>query len=213
MNNNYKIEEILQSDVQENYSFKIVVVGDCAVGKSNILSRFISNQFNPESKSTIGVELSAKTYKIDNKIVKVDIWDTAGQERFSSLTTAYYKGAKGAFIVFDITRTETFYNIEKWLKELRNKVSKNLHIIIIGNKCDLFLLRKVRYEDAQKKCDELGLKFFETSALDSKNIIMAFKEMTADIYSDLKNNNPTEQSSFPLNTGERYKKDDGGCGC
>ena len=97
-----RIEELPKSDIQEDILLKIVVVGDCAVGKSNILSRYINNKFSKESKTTVGLELSSKTFKIDNKIIKINIWDTAGQERFTSITSAYYKGAKGALIVYDI---------------------------------------------------------------------------------------------------------------
>ena len=104
--------------INEDYLFKIIVLGDCAVGKSNILSKYSKNIFNKSSKSTIGVELFTKFYKYENKIIKVNIWDTAGQERFTSMITTYYKGAKGALLVYDITRRNTFNNIDNWLKEL-----------------------------------------------------------------------------------------------
>lgn len=154
----YQIEEINQNQIEEDYLFKIVMIGDCAVGKSNILSRFIIKQFNQESKSTIGIELSTKVFRIDSKIIKLNIWDTAGQERFSSITNAYYKGTYGAFIVYDITRRDTFVSIDKWLNELRSKIANNIVIIIIGNKSDLTLLRQVSYEEAKQKADKLSNK-------------------------------------------------------
>ena len=104
--------------INEDYLFKIIVLGDCAVGKSNILSKYSKNIFNKSSKSTIGVELFTKFYKYENKIIKVNIWDTAGQERLTSMITTYYKGAKGALLVYDITRENTFKNIDIWLGEL-----------------------------------------------------------------------------------------------
>ena len=136
MEKELKIEELTKSDITEDLFFKIVVVGDCAVGKSNILSRYINNQFSKESKSTIGVELSSKCFKIDNKVIKINIWDTAGQERFTSITSAYYKGAKGALIVYDITRQDTFDNIDKWLRERRLKINADSKVFIMGNKSD-----------------------------------------------------------------------------
>ena len=94
--------------INEDYFFKIIVLGDCAVGKSNILSKYSKNIFNKSSKSTIGVELVTKFFKYENKIIKVNIWDTAGQERFTSIITTYYKGAKGALLVYDITKKKNF---------------------------------------------------------------------------------------------------------
>ncbi len=89
---------------------------DSGVGKTNLLSRFEKNEFSLESKPTIGVEFATKTVAFDNHKIKVQIWDTAGQERFRAITHAYYKGASGALIVFDLTRRSTFENVQKWLK-------------------------------------------------------------------------------------------------
>ena len=160
--------------INEDYLFKIIVLGDCAVGKSNILSKYNKNIFNKSSKSTIGVELITKFYKFENKIIKVNIWDTAGQERFTSMITTYYKGAKGALLVYDITRRNTFNNIDNWLKELVSINSERISIVLIGNKSDLTLLRKVSKNEAQLKADKYGIKFYETSALDSYNIKFVF---------------------------------------
>ena len=95
--------------------FKLILIGDSYVGKSNILLKYLKNQFNENSKTTIGVEFGTKNIIINNKRIKIQIWDTAGQERYRSITSAYYKGAKGALIVYDITRKNTFDNIDKWI--------------------------------------------------------------------------------------------------
>lgn len=182
MDNEIPIEELTKSDIQEDLLFKIILVGDCAVGKSNILSRYINNEFNKESKTTIGVELSSKSYKVDNKIIKINIWDTAGQERFTSITSAYYKGAQGALIVYDITRQDTFDNIDKWYRELKSKIASDISVILLGNKSDLSLLRKVSYEEAKEKANMLKIKLYETSALDANNINEAFRKLICDIY-------------------------------
>lgn len=162
--------------------FKIVLVGDSAVGKSNILSRYVKDEFNRESKSTVGVELSTKVFKIDKTVIKVHLWDTAGQERYNSITGAYYKGAKGAMIAYDVTREDTFASVERWHKEIQTLADKNAAIMLIGNKCDLNLLRRVKYEDAVMKSTNLNIPYIETSALDSSNIDKAFKQLILEIY-------------------------------
>ena len=105
----------------EDYLFKIVLIGESAVGKSNLLSRFARNEFFPNSKSTIGVEFQTQRIEIDGKEIKAQIWDTAGQERFRAVTSAYYRGAVGALIVYDVSRRQTFDSIERWLNELQSK--------------------------------------------------------------------------------------------
>ena len=210
--------------INEDYLFKIIVLGDCAVGKSNILSKFCKNIFNKSSKSTIGVELFTKFYKYDNKIIKVNIWDTAGQERFTSMITTYYKGAKGALLVYDITRENTFKNIDIWLKELISINSDKISLLLIGNKSDLSLLRKVQKSEAQLKAAKYKIKFYETSALDSYNINQAFEDLIKDIYIKTKNNfykdddnntNNKHHGGFDLNKqmNNKKKEDDSFCGC
>lgn len=106
----------------EEYLFKIVIIGDSAVGKSNLLSRYARNEFNMHSKATIGVEFQTQSMEIDGKEVKAQIWDTAGQERFRAVTSAYYRGAVGALVVYDITRRTTFDSIGRWLDELKSMI-------------------------------------------------------------------------------------------
>lgn len=110
----------------EDYLFKIVLIGDSAVGKSNLLARFARDEFYPNSKSTIGVEFQTQKLDINGKEVKAQIWDTAGQERFRAVTSAYYRGAVGALLVYDISRRLTFENIGRWLNELQSKFYDNV---------------------------------------------------------------------------------------
>ncbi|KAI4372774.1 hypothetical protein MLD38_010966 [Melastoma candidum] len=114
----------------EEYLFKVVIIGDSAVGKSNLLSRYARNEFNPNSKATIGVEFQTQSLYIDRKEVKAQIWDTAGQERFRAVTSAYYRGAVGALLVYDISRRTTFESIGRWLDELNSRcfVPLPLHV-------------------------------------------------------------------------------------
>ncbi|KAF4369570.1 hypothetical protein F8388_019439 [Cannabis sativa] len=106
----------------EEYLFKIVLIGDSAVGKSNLLSRFATNQFDPTSKATIGVEFQTQVVDIDGKEIKAQIWDTAGQECFKAVTSAYYRGAVGALVLYDITRKSTFESVKRWLDELTSNL-------------------------------------------------------------------------------------------
>ena len=151
-NETYEIQEITNSQVKEDYLFKVVILGDCAVGKTNILSRIMQNEFRKESRSTISVELSSKYFKIDNKIVKINLWDTAGQERYASVTGTYYKGAKGVFIVYDMTRRETFNNVDKWYKEVKMLNNEDIIFFLIGNKSDLSLLKEITIYTQKQKC-------------------------------------------------------------
>ena len=104
----------------------VVLIGDSGVGKTNLLSRFTRNEFNLESKSTIGVEFATRSVQVDSKTIKAQIWDTAGQERYRAITSAYYRGAVGALLVYDIAKHATYENVTRWLKELRDHADLNI---------------------------------------------------------------------------------------
>lgn len=165
-----------------DYLFKVVLIGDSGVGKSNLLSRFTRNEFNLESKSTIGVEFATRSINVDGKTVKAQIWDTAGQERYRAITSAYYRGAVGALLVYDIAKHATYVNVTRWLKELRDHADSNIVIMLVGNKSDLKHLRAVPTDEAKAFSTENGLSFIETSALDASNVEGAFQTILTDIY-------------------------------
>jgi len=165
-----------------DYLFKVVLIGDSGVGKSNLLSRFTRNEFNLDSKSTIGVEFATRSITVDGKTVKAQIWDTAGQERYRAITSAYYRGAVGALLVYDISKHATFVNMTRWLKELRDHADSNIVIMLVGNKSDLKHLRAVPTEEAKSFASENELLFIETSALDASNVESAFQTILTDIY-------------------------------
>ena len=167
--------------------FKIILVGDIGVGKTNILSKYISNKFETDSKSTIGVELSTKTFNINNNKINAQIWDTAGQEKYKSLTKAYYKGALGALVIYDITQKITFENIDKWISDLKISADEKVSIILIGNKSDLEEKREVSKEDGENKAKLNGISFLETSALNGNNIEIAFKTLVKNVYNKCHN--------------------------
>ncbi|KAI7730245.1 hypothetical protein M8C21_023082 [Ambrosia artemisiifolia] len=165
-----------------DYLFKTVLIGDSAVGKSNLLSRFAKDEFCLDSKPTIGVEFAYRNTKVGDKTVKAQIWDTAGQERFRAITSSYYRGALGAMLVYDITRRGTFENLKKWLHELREFGDRDMVIVLVGNKSDLIDLREVDVEDGQKLAQLENLCFMETSAKDNLNVEDAFLQMITKIY-------------------------------
>ncbi|KAL1820403.1 hypothetical protein DCAR_0416736 [Daucus carota subsp. sativus] len=165
-----------------DYVFKVVLIGDSAVGKSQILARFARDEFSLDSKATIGVEFQTRTLNIQHKSVKAQIWDTAGQERYRAVTSAYYRGAVGAMLVYDITKRQTFDHIPRWLQELRGQADKNIVIILLGNKNDLEDERAVSTEDAKEFAQQEGLFFLETSALQATNVEDAFMTVLTEIF-------------------------------
>ena len=184
-NEDIVIEEIDSKEVKEDYKLKLVVVGDSGVGKTNLIKRFANNTFNSNSKATVGVEFLSKSFKINNRVFKIEIWDTAGQERYKSITAAYYKGAKGALAVYDITSKISFENIDKWMLEIKEKSSKDLKLMIIGNKSDLKDGRQVTNEEAMRKAQDTGIALMETSALDSTNVKEAFYDLLKEMYKEI----------------------------
>ncbi|XP_047323307.1 ras-related protein RABA5a-like [Impatiens glandulifera] len=173
------------SEQTEDYLFKIVLLGDSAVGKSNLLARFARGEFYPNSKSTIGVEFQTQTMSINGKEVKAQIWDTAGQERFRAVTSAYYRGAVGALLVYDISRRRTFDSIGRWLNELQIHSDMNVVTILVGNKSDLKDVREVTTAEGKSLAEAKSLFFIETSALHSSNVTAAFQTVVKEIYNIL----------------------------
>ncbi|KAK2789308.1 Ras- protein yptc6 [Onygenales sp. PD_12] len=198
-----------------DFLFKVVLIGDSGVGKSNLLSRFTRNEFNPDSKSTIGVEFATRSIQVDGKTIKAQIWDTAGQERYRAITSAYYRGAVGALLVFDVTKEQTLHNCERWLKELDThgpprdkKGHRKISIMLVGNKIDDKASRAVSTETAQKFAaadpeEENHLAFMETSALDGSNVEAAFEQILTSIYKKLNEDALENGGSVQNPLGER----------
>ena len=180
------IEEVNSSDVKEDYKLKVVVVGDSGVGKTNLIKRFITNTFSENSKATVGVEFISKSYRINKQVFKIEIWDTAGQERYKSITAAYYKGAKGALIVYDTTQKSSYENIDKWMVEIKDKASKDMKLMIVGNKTDLKDARQVETNEALQKAKDLEAPLMEASAKDGNNVKEAFYDLLKEMHREIK---------------------------
>lgn len=169
-----------------DYLFKVVLIGDSEVGKSNLLLRFTRDEFNLESRSTIGVEFASKACRLsDGRIAKAQIWDTAGQERYRAITSAYYRGALGALLVYDVAKRSSFENIENWLTELKDHADMNMQTMLVGNKCDLAHLRTVSTAEGKTLAEKHGMVHIETSALDSTNVEQAFYQILDQIYTEM----------------------------
>ncbi len=163
--------------------FKLILIGDSAVGKSNILLKYLKNEFDQNSRATVGVEFGTKNVLINGKKVKIQIWDTAGQERYRSITSAYYKGAKGAFIVYDITKKSTFDNLKNWINDAESKTT-NFKSIVVGNKIDLENNREVDYNLGKNFCEKKNCPFLETSAKINMRVEDIFLTLVKDILKD-----------------------------
>ena len=170
------------SDEDYEMMIKIILIGDSAVGKTNIMNKYLKGTFNENTKATVGVEFGSKLFNIENHKIKAQIWDTAGQEKYKAITGAYYKGSKGAFVVYDITRKETFESTDKWINDLKVTADPKINIILIGNKCDLEDKREVLKEQGEEKAKSFGCAFLETSALSGDNIDKGFEMMVSEIF-------------------------------
>lgn len=156
--------------------FKLVLLGDAAVGKSSILMRFLQNKFTDGIETTVGAAFSTKTITTKTREVKFEIWDTAGQERFKSLAPMYYRGASSAMIVYDQTNASTFERAQEWVRQvMQTAMNPNIVVALIGNKMDLGEQRQVPLETAEAFAEREGLLFQETSAKTGKNVSAVFE--------------------------------------
>eukprot|EP00727_Mastigamoeba_balamuthi_P014239 m51a1_g9438 putative ras-related protein rab-11a (232) ;mRNA; f:442971-443848 len=163
--------------------YKLVLIGDSGVGKSNLLARFSLNEFLPDSKATVGVEFAMQTVTCpDGAVVKAQVWDTAGQERFRAISNLYYRGAHGALVVYSIASRDSFDNVRHWVEELLQHAPAAL-VILVGNKCDLKHLREVPADEGRQYAERNGFAFIETSARDATNVSAAFLEIISAVRS------------------------------
>uniref|UniRef100_A0A804P6L3 Ras-related protein RABE1c n=1 Tax=Zea mays TaxID=4577 RepID=A0A804P6L3_MAIZE len=155
---------------------------DLRVGKSCLLLRFSDGSFTTSFITTIGIDFKIRTVELDGKRIKLQIWDTAGQERFRTITTAYYRGAMGILLVYDVTDESSFNNIRNWIRNIEQHASDNVNKILVGNKADMDeSKRAVPTSKGQALADEYGIKFFETSAKTNLNVEQVFFSIARDI--------------------------------
>ncbi|XP_053448481.1 ras-related protein Rab-13 isoform X2 [Nycticebus coucang] len=139
-----------------DHLFKLLLIGDSGVGKTCLIIRFAEDNFNNTYISTIGIDFKIRTVNIEGKKIKLQVWDTAGQERFKTITTAYYRGAMGIILVYDITDEKSFENIQNWMKSIKEHASAGVERLLLGNKCDMEAKRRVQKEQADKAFSSLA---------------------------------------------------------
>jgi small GTP-binding protein len=164
-----------------DYTFKVIVVGPAAVGKTSLIRRFVENQFSFNYKSTIGVDFLAKTIRLENgKIVRLALWDIGGQARFKFLRRNFYEGTHGALLVFDLSRANTFTHLKEWLIDMQTIIEYKIPFIILGNKSDLVVEvgEVINREEPKKLADKEESIYLETSAKTGDNVEYAFNELT-----------------------------------
>ncbi len=206
----------------QDFLFKLIIIGDTGVGKSCLLARVMDNEFKVEHQVTIGVEFGSFVLKLEEKLVKLQIWDTAGQESFRSITRIFYRGAHCVFLTYDITREDTFNNVVDWMKEVKQHANADILIYLIGNRADLEDQREVPKDRAIEfaKANKID-KVFETSAKTGSNVEEVFALAGKEMYFQQKNqqddSSPTPKPK-PINInngkkGTKAKKNGGGCAC
>ena len=174
-------------DVALNYC----LVGDCDVGKTSLINRYVEDKFSEEKLPTIAIDFKVKIIHVNGSHIKLSVWDYPHQELFHTIVESYYRGAKGILIVYDVTIMESFENVKKWLQNIRDKASGKLEIFLVANKCDLMDERVVNKEQGERLASDLGLRLFETSAKEGTNVEEAFIAITEDIM----NKNTVEELS------------------
>ncbi|KAK2195545.1 bifunctional P-loop containing nucleoside triphosphate hydrolase/Small GTPase/Small GTP-binding protein domain [Babesia duncani] len=178
------------SEMEEDdyeHVYKIILLGDATVGKSHLLSQYIKGSLPQQPKATIGVEFATRTVPLaSGGTVKAQIWDTAGQERYRSITSAHYRRAVGALLVYDVTNRHSFNNCQKWLDELRSAAEPEIVVVLLGNKIDLVqqdpAVRQVHFDQAAIFANEWNLHLFEASAVTGHNVKSTFEFLLQEIH-------------------------------
>jgi small GTP-binding protein len=155
---------------------KMLIIGESSVGKSCLLLRFAEDKFTESFLTTIGIDFKVRHLVVNDRKVKLQIWDTAGQEKFRTITKAYYRGAHGILLVYDVTSTESFNQTRQWMQSIQENMTEPVSVIFVGNKCDME--RRVDKEDAQELANEFEVEYFETSAKTGEGVEQTFVRLT-----------------------------------
>ncbi|KAM3127311.1 hypothetical protein pb186bvf_020597 [Paramecium bursaria] len=210
--NKIKRNQKMQKE-QFDWLVKVILLGDSSVGKTNILTQFCEGRFSQGYSATIGVDFKIKTLQVEEKKIKLQIWDTAGQERFRNITSTYYKGAFGIIFVYSITDRDSFNNVEKWVKSIRENTTEEVCQILVGNKMDL-QNRKVEKYEGEALANKFKIQFLETSAKDGTNIQSLFDMLGKDLKKKLeKEDGPSHQKGMKLDGNSQITQDPSRCNC
>ncbi|XP_017285912.1 ras-related protein Rab-3D-like [Kryptolebias marmoratus] len=205
------------ADQNFDYMFKVLIIGNSSVGKTSFLFRFADDSFTSAFVSTVGIDFKVKTIYRNDKRVKLQIWDTAGQERYRTITTAYYRGAMGFLLMYDITSQETFCAVQDWATQIKTYSWDSAQVVLVGNKLDLEDDRQIPTEDGRRVARELGFQFFEASAKDNINVKQVFDKLV-DVICEKMNESVNGAATPPVSQkGDALKEtpvaSQGGCAC
>ena len=206
---------------EKERNFKIVVVGNSGVGKTNLVSRYADDEFDENYRTTIGLDFKFKETVIGGVHAKVQIWDTAGQEKLKAIAASYYKNAEGVVIVYDITNRESFQKLDFWINESKNNVSPDVPFIMIGNKNDLLQAREVSMEEAKLFAEKHNLFYTEASAKtnENDNVTKAFEQLIGDMLrkhmeqEEIISKQIKRESKLKLTSGNNSQQSDSKKGC
>lgn len=206
------------TDQHFDYMFKILIIGNSSVGKTSFLFRYADDSFTSAFVSTVGIDFKVKTVIRREKRMKLQIWDTAGQERYRTITTAYYRGAMGFILMYDVTNEESFNSVQDWVTQIKTYSWDNAQVILVGNKSDMEAERVVTYDRGKQLADQLGLEFFETSAKENINVKNVFERLVDIICDKMSDGLDSDQSMTNVNRGTRLTdnpmpQDQNNCQC
>ncbi|XP_006649538.1 ras-related protein RABH1e-like [Oryza brachyantha] len=205
--------------------YKLVFLGDQAVGKTAIITRFMYDKFDATYQATIGIDFLSKTMYLEDRTVRLQLWDTAGQERFRSLIPSYIRDSSVAVIVYDVTDRQSFFSTSKWIEEVNTQRGGDVLIVLVGNKTDLVDKRQVSTDEGEAKAQEQGAMFLETSARAGYNIKPLFRKIAAslpgmDALSSARqedmvdiNLRPAASGQIPSGAEAQAEQKAGGCSC
>jgi Ras-related protein Rab-1A len=219
-NNFPKLTRISEYQQNHKYIFRICLLGDSAVGKTSLLTRYCDGTFKEKYGNTIGVDFRVVTLKYENTITKIHIWDTAGQERFKSIAVNYFKNSHGFIFVYDISNSSSFNDVKNWIElAFANNKSANINFLV-GNKCDLESQRQVNVNEGEELAKMRNFTFFETSAKENKDVkkmfeffaykLIQFFEQNKEAYSETQKDSKNLSQSEDINT---KRESDNNCKC
>ncbi|KAN0038535.1 hypothetical protein ACTA71_000714 [Dictyostelium dimigraforme] len=199
--------------MEEDKQYKVLLIGDSDVGKTSIVKRFSDDTFDEDLLCTIGVEFKMKEVKVDGKKVDLCIWDTAGQEKFRALISSYYRGAHGIILTYDVTKRESFDNLNYWLNEVENFANRsNLVKLLVGNKIDKEN-REVTREEGAEFAKKKAMLFIECSAKSKIGIQQAFEELAQKIIEIPQNTSSSQPKQRNVKVEDEPEHYQGGCSC
>lgn len=189
--------------------YKLLLLGDQAVGKSSLMLRYTDDVFNFNIMGTAGIDLKRKKVTIEDEVIKIMIYDTAGHDRFRQIANAQYKGAKGIVIVYDVTDNKTFDSVATWMNHIKENAESGVELILVGNKIDLTNEIVIKSENGNELAQKYGVPFIETSAKTSQNVESAFSTIIKNIYA--KNKSKSHDNLEIINTDKKEKKKNSKC--